>query len=231
MNMHSNGVPERTSKKHRTVNKPALGLEDYFIKRIPVWKRFMDIVGSMICLVGFLPIFVITAIVIKLTSKGPIIFEQTRSGLGGKSFACYKFRSMVVDAESKKKEIMQFNERKGPVFKMKNDPRITWIGKYIRSWSIDEFPQFYNVLKGDMSLVGPRPPTVDEVPNYYRWQQRRLEIKPGITCLWQVYSRADSSFEDWVRLDIEYQRKYSFFLDLKILILTIPAVLSRKGAH
>jgi lipopolysaccharide/colanic/teichoic acid biosynthesis glycosyltransferase len=137
---------------------------------------------------------------------------------------------MVVDAERHKRELARFNERTGPVFKMTNDPRVTPIGKFIRKWSLDELPQFFNVLKGDMSLVGPRPPTLDEVEEYEIWQGRRLEVKPGITCLWQVTARQDRDFERWVRLDIEYERRQSFLFDLKILFMTPFAVISRKGA-
>ena len=158
-------------------------------------------------------------------------FYNVSIGIVGKHFTFYKFRSMVVDAEYKKKHLLESNERKGPVFKMANDPRLTSVGKFIRRWSIDELPQFFNVLIGDMSLVGPRPPTLDEVPEYDNWHNRRLEIKPGITCIWQVYARHSKCFDNWVRMDIEYARKQSLLFDLKILFITIPAIVAGKGAH
>jgi len=222
---------QTTGMPNQAFSKPVNGLEQIFIRRIPFYKRVMDIVGAVVGLTVFSPLMLAVTIAIKLTSKGPVIFKQKRAGLGGKPFTFYKFRSMVLDAEDKKKQLMKFNFRTGPVFKMNKDPRITTVGKFIRKWSFDELPQFYNVLKGDMSLVGPRPPTLDEVPQYDNWQNRRLEVKPGITCLWQISARHKSSFEDWVRLDIEYVRNQSLLLDFKILILTLPAVLSRKGAH
>ena len=209
----------------------ANSLEQLFLRKTPVWKRVMDIIGAPIAIVFLLPVIIYIAIAIKLTSKGPVVFKQQRAGLGGQPFTIYKFRSMVIDAESKKSEIMRFNERTGPVFKMKNDPRITHIGRFLRKWSLDELPQLFNVLFGDMSLVGPRPPTIDEIQKYDTWHKKRLEVKPGITCLWQIAARHEKCFEKWVRLDIEYAQKQSFLLDLKILLKTIPAVLSQRGAH
>ena len=222
---------QTTEIPSRAFNRPVQELEQIFVRRIPTCKRGMDIVGAIVGLVLFAPVILAVVIAIKLTSKGPIIFKQKRAGLGGKPFIFYKFRSMFLDAEDRKKELMKFNERTGPVFKMTEDPRVTPVGKFIRKWSLDELPQFYNVLKGDMSLVGPRPPTLDEVPQYDNWQNRRLEVKPGITCIWQISARHKSSFEEWVRLDIKYVQRQSFLLDLKILFLTLPAMLSRKGAR
>ncbi len=206
-------------------------VKDFFTKKTPVWKRVIDIVGSAVLIILFSPIMFATAVAIKLTSKGPVIFKQQRAGVGGAPFTFYKFRSMVTDAEEKKKELLKHNLRTGPVFKMENDPRVILVGRIIRKWSLDELPQFFNVLKGDMSLVGPRPPTMDEVPEYINWHNRRLEIKPGITCIWQICARHNKCFENWVRLDIEYARSQSFLLDLKILLLTLPAVISQKGAQ
>lgn len=201
-----------------------------FFKKTPIWKCVMDIVGAAVGIVISAPIILAVAIAIKLTTKGPVFFTQQRSSLGGKPFTFYKFRSMYIDAENGKSKLMKYNHRTGPVFKMKDDPRITRVGKFIRKWSLDELPQLYNVILGDMSLVGPRPPTLDEVPQYDRWHNRRLDIKPGITCLWQVYARDNKCFAEWVRLDIEYVRRCSLLLDIKILLKTVPAVLSRKGA-
>jgi len=206
-------------------------IKNLFIREAPLWKRIVDIVGSVFLIILFSPIMIAVVVAIKLTSKGPAIFKQQRAGLGGTSFTCYKFRSMVIGAEEKKNGLMKHNLRTGPVFKMENDPRVTRLGRIIRKLSLDETPQFFNVLKGDMSLVGPRPPTLDEVPKYMGWHNRRLDIKPGITCIWQVYSRHNKCFEGWVRQDIEYVRNQSFLLDLKILLLTLPAVISRRGAQ
>ncbi len=217
-NLSGNGIQESQNEN------------DPFLKRLPAWKRVFDIVGSVICIFFFLPIMISIVIAIKISSKGPVVFKQQRSGLGHKPFGFYKFRSMCLDAECRKKELMEFNEREGPVFKMANDPRVTPVGKFIRKWSLDELPQLFNVLKGDMSLVGPRPPTLDEIPKYDIWQNRRLDITPGITCIWQIYARHDKCFKKWTRMDIEYARNQSFFLDMKILVKTIPAVFSCNGA-
>jgi lipopolysaccharide/colanic/teichoic acid biosynthesis glycosyltransferase len=201
-----------------------------FFEKMPFWKRLGDVVLSTAALIVLSPLLLLISIAVKCTSKGPILFKQKRAGLGGVPFTFLKFRTMQIDAEKKKAELLQFNKRTGPVFKMENDPRITMLGKFLRKWSLDELPQFVNVLKGEMSLVGPRPPTLDEVEKYNNWHNYRLEMKPGITCIWQVYARHDKSFENWVRLDIKYRKEHSFLLDLKLLFMTIPAVLSRKGA-
>lgn len=209
---------------------PIERLEKILIKRNPILKRYLDIIGSLIAMVVFFPVMLIIVLLIKLESKGPVFYKQKRAGIGGRTFNFYKFRSMVVDAEKHKERLWKLNERKGPVFKIANDPRVTKVGRFIRRWSLDELPQLYNVLIGDLSLVGPRPPTICETPNYNNWHNMRLEITPGITCIWQVYARHDKCFDKWVRLDIEYIRKYSLFLDLKILFKTIPAIISGKGA-
>jgi len=208
----------------------ALQLQSIFYDDISIWKRLSDIILSASALIVLGPLLIATAIAVKLSSKGPIFFKQNRAGLGGKPFTILKFRTMYLDAEEKKRELLQFNERTGPVFKMENDPRITRLGVHLRRWSLDEFPQLFNVLVGDMSLVGPRPPSMDEVAKYENWHKYRLEMKPGITCIWQVYARHEKCFENWVRLDIKYRREQSFLLDMKLLFMTIPAVLSRKGA-
>lgn len=220
-----------TGMPNQVFTKPVNGLEQIFVRGIPSWKRGMDIIGAIVGLIIFSPVMLAVAVAIKLTSKGPVIFKQKRAGLGGKTFTFYKFRSMVIDAEDKKKQLMKFNWRTGPVFKVTNDPRITTVGKFIRKSSLDELPQFYNVLRGDMSLVGPRPLPIKENGECELWHKARLEVKPGITCLWQISARHESDFDIWARLDIEYVRKQSLLLDLKILLLTLPAVISRKGAH
>lgn len=201
-----------------------------FASDLPVWKRAMDIILSLVCLAAFAPLMAVIAVAVRFTSPGPVLFSQQRAGLHGRPFTCYKFRSMYDGAEDRKRELLAFNERTGPVFKMTGDPRVTPAGRFLRKWSLDELPQLYNVLLGDMCMVGPRPPTLDEVREYCSWQRSRLDVRPGITCLWQVYSRAESSFEEWVRLDLKYIRERSFLLDLKLICLTLPAVLSRKGA-
>lgn len=194
-------------------------------------KRLFDIVVSLIALILLSPFFGITAIIIKLSSKGPVFFRQQRCSLYGRRFTLYKFRTMIQDAETKLNDLTGYNEMDGPVFKMKDDPRITKAGKYLRKFSIDELPQFWNVLTGDMSLVGPRPPLPSEVEKYKPWQRRRLSMRPGITCLWQAYGRSNiKDFNEWMKLDLEYIDNWSLFLDYKILFKTIPVVLFGIGA-
>jgi lipopolysaccharide/colanic/teichoic acid biosynthesis glycosyltransferase len=171
------------------------------------------------------------AILIKLTSHGPVLFRQKRCGHNGRQFVMYKFRSMIDNAEQRRLELEPLNEMDGPVFKSSRDPRITIIGKIIRRFSIDELPQVFNVLRGDMSLVGPRPPLPEEVARYERWQRRRLSMKPGMTCLWQISGRNEVSFEDWMKLDLTYIDNWSLLLDLKILLKTVPVVLLGRGAR
>jgi exopolysaccharide biosynthesis polyprenyl glycosylphosphotransferase len=193
-------------------------------------KRVMDVLVGGVFLVLGLPLFVIVAILIKLTSKGPVLYKQIRCGLNGRRFTFVKFRSMVEGADEMRKKIEHLNEAMGPVFKIASDPRVTPFGRFLRRTSIDELPQLINVLKGEMSLVGPRPPLPEEVQWYKSWQRRRLSMKPGITCLWQVSGRSDLSFNDWIDLDLRYIDNWSPWLDLKILFKTIPAVLLRRGA-
>lgn len=193
-------------------------------------KRSLDVSISATLLVVCLPLFVAISVLIKLRSPGPIFFRQTRIGLHGRRFDLIKFRTMVPDAEERKGAIAHLNEMDGPVFKMKNDPRVTPFGRALRRLSLDELPQFWNVLRGEMSLVGPRPPTPDEITQYERWQTRRLSMRPGLTCLWQVSGRNQIDFERWMKLDLEYIDSWSQLLDLKILLRTIPAVLHGRGA-
>ena len=193
-------------------------------------KRVLDIaVAALLLLIG-MPIAGLIALLIKLVYGGNVLFRQTRCGLNGRFFTLYKFRTMVEDAEERRRELMHLNEMKGPVFKLRSDPRVTPLGRLLRRFSLDEIPQFWNVLRGDMSLVGPRPPIPEEVAQYQRWQRRRLAMKPGLTCLWQVSGRNNLDFERWMQLDLEYIDSWSPMLDLKILLKTIPAVLSGKGA-
>ena len=196
-----------------------------------VLKRMMDLFGAAAALVALVPVFVLTAIAIKLEDGGPVLFAQQRCGHFGRTFPMYKFRSMVVDAEAKKAALQQQNEMSGPVFKMTRDPRVTRVGAFIRKTSIDELPQFWNVFRGEMSLVGPRPPIPSEVARYERWQMRRLSMKPGLTCIWQVSGRNHVDFETWMKLDLEYIDNWSLFLDVKLLARTVPAVLLGSGAR
>jgi len=196
-----------------------------------ICKRLFDIVISCLGLIILFPFFIIVAAAVKLNSKGPIMFVQNRTGKDGKEFRFYKFRSMVHEAENLKDKVRSLSEVEGPIFKIKKDPRITKLGRFLRKSSIDELPQLFNVLKGDMSLVGPRPPLPDEVTQYTPHQFQRLSVPPGITCLWQVSGRSEVSFYEWIELDIYYIEHRSFLLDLKILIRTIPVVLSGEGAY
>jgi exopolysaccharide biosynthesis polyprenyl glycosylphosphotransferase len=193
-------------------------------------KRFFDIVMSSAALVVLSPLLLAVAAVIKLTSRGPVLFHQERTGLYGRPFRMLKFRSMVMDAEKRKAELLSKNEQSGPVFKMKNDPRITAVGRFIRKYSIDELPQLVNVLRGDMSVVGPRPPIPSEVARYEAWQRRRLSVRPGLTCVWQVSGRNQVSFEQWMLLDMQYIDHWSLAHDLQLILKTAPVVLTGRGA-
>ena len=195
-------------------------------------KRLFDILGGIIGMVFTAIIFIFLAPAIKLDSPGPVIFSQTRVGRNGKRFKFYKFRSMYIDAEERKKDLMKQNQVNGLMFKMDDDPRITKVGKFIRKTSLDEFPQFWNVLKGDMSLVGTRPPTEDEFQHYNEYYRKRLSIKPGITGLWQVSGRSDiKDFDEVVKLDIKYIDNWSITEDFRILLKTIAVVFKHKGAE
>jgi exopolysaccharide biosynthesis polyprenyl glycosylphosphotransferase len=198
-----------------------------------VFKQLMDSVGSFVALAAFSWLFALIALLIKITSPGPVLFRQQRSGINGRSFTIYKFRTMVTNAEQLKHELAAMNEMRGPVFKVSNDPRVTRIGKFLRKYSLDELPQLYNVLRGEMSLVGPRPLPVDEVKRFNDLaHRRRLSVKPGLTCLWQVSGRNNvCDFKDWVRLDLEYIDNWSLWLDIKILARTLPVVLAGTGAR
>jgi exopolysaccharide biosynthesis polyprenyl glycosylphosphotransferase len=194
-------------------------------------KRIFDIVISGASLVILLPVYAAVALAVKATSHGPVLFRQERVSVNGRKFKLLKFRTMVADAEAKLDELRDKNEMSGPVFKIENDPRITKIGRFLRKFSLDELPQFWNVLNGDMSIVGPRPPLPSEVNEYDPWQRRRLSMRPGLTCIWQVSGRNRiTDFDEWAKLDLEYIDNWSIWLDTAIFVKTIPVVLLAKGA-
>jgi exopolysaccharide biosynthesis polyprenyl glycosylphosphotransferase len=195
-----------------------------------MFKRLLDVSVALILLTVLSPLLLLVAIIIKVTSPGPVLFVQERMGMNRRRIKLYKFRSMTIDADRRRHEVAHLNEMDGPVFKIRNDPRVTPFGRFMRKTSIDELPQLYNVLTGSMSLVGPRPPLPSEVAQYDWVFQRRLSIKPGITCLWQISGRNEVSFREWMELDRQYVTNWSFWLDLKILCRTIPVVLARRGA-
>ncbi|HEY8713035.1 MAG TPA: sugar transferase [Thermoanaerobaculia bacterium] len=194
------------------------------------FKRALDVAVSMLILTLTAPVLLIAALAIRMTSPGSIVFKQERIGLNGRIFTLYKFRTMIEDAHERRGEVTHLNEMTGPVFKAKDDPRVTAVGRWLRKFSLDEIPQLWNVLKGDMSLVGPRPPIPEEVASYHRWHRRRLSMKPGLTCLWQISGRNQVDFDRWMQMDLQYIDNWSPSLDLKILLRTIPAVLSGRGA-
>lgn len=200
----------------------------------PIWafvKRAMDLTGAMVGLVLASPIMLVTAIAVKRCDGGPVIFAQERVGKNGVHFKMYKFRSMYMDAEERLAGLQKYNQVDGPAFKMENDPRVTPVGSFIRKTSIDELPQLWNVLKGEMSIVGPRPPIPREVAQYTDWDWGRLAVKPGLTCYWQVSGRSDVGFEDWMRLDLKYVEEQGFLTDMKILFKTVGVVLRGDGAY
>lgn len=204
-----------------------LGTEEVFIedqisrgKGYYFLKRTIDIICSLLGLIALSPVFLITSICIKLESKGPIIFSQTRVGFNGEKFNMYKFRSMVINAEELKRKLKEKNEMNGPMFKIKNDPRITKVGKFIRKTSLDELPQLVNVLRGQMSLVGPRPSLECEVIQFEDWMKKRLYVKPGLTCYWQVSGRNDIGFNEWMKLDVKYVEERNTLIDIKLIFKT-----------
>jgi len=207
------------------------GVEVLLVNRLPWWKRAIDMSGAGVGLFMLAPVMLAISLAIKATSKGPVFFRQRRAGLGGQPFYIYKFRTMVVDAEAQKAALRKYSEQDGPAFKMAHDPRITRIGKILRETSLDELPQLWNVLRGDMSLVGPRPLPMDESAACDRWQRRRLDVTPGLTCIWQVKGRSRVTFAEWMRMDVNYIRRRTIWHDVKILAETIPAVLLRRGAR
>lgn len=209
----------------------AKSLEALLARPVPLWKRSIDIAGAAMGLAALSPVLLCIAAAIRLDSTGPVVFRQRRAGLGGKPFHIYKFRTMCNDAEKKKAALRALSEQDGPAFKLKNDPRITRVGGFLRATSLDELPQLWNVIRGEMSLVGPRPLPVDEQNGCSQWQRHRLDVTPGLTCIWQITGRSEVSFADWVRMDVNYIHRRTLWNDIKILFQTIPAVLLRKGAR
>ena len=201
------------------------------LKVYEICKRTIDIIGAGLGLILLSPIIAVVACAVKVTSKGPIFFSQKRVGKNGELFEMYKFRSMVVNAEELKENLEDQNEMSGPMFKIKDDPRVTKVGKFIRKTSIDELPQLWNVLKGDMSLVGPRPSLPKEVEQFDNWMFKRLSVRPGLTCYWQVSGRNNIDFEDWMKLDIKYVEERNLWIDIKLIFKTVFVLFGDKNAH
>ncbi len=209
-------------------------LSDYNIRQSRLYlitKRALDLIVASLIVLMVLPLVPVIVLLIKMDSKGPVLFRQKRVGKNGKVFELFKFRSMVDGAEKALDSLRPLSNREGPIFKIEEDPRITRVGRFLRRSSLDELPQIINVLKGDMTIVGPRPNLPSEVAQYLPWQRTRLLVRPGITCFWQVTGRSHIGFQEWMRLDLEYIRKRSIKTDLKIIFKTFPAVIARKGAY
>lgn len=217
----------REAGRHR----PVEALEVLFVQRLPVWKRAIDLFGAGLGLIAISPILALVALAIKLTSRGPILFSQLRDGLGGRPFRIYKFRTMCVDAEARKAALRVQSEQDGPAFKMKHDPRITPIGRFLRKSCLDELPQLWNVLVGDMTLVGPRPLVIEESRQIDGWKRRRLEVTPGLTCIWQVHGKSKVPFTEWMRMDIRYMKARSVARDMKLVFETLVSVLLHRASH
>ncbi len=207
---------------------------DKYLKKKRIYfalKRGTDIVLSLLALIILLPFFFIIAVAIKLDSRGKVIFSQPRTGKNGKTFVMYKFRSMYYGAEKKQKDLLHQNEMDGPVFKISNDPRITRVGRFIRSYSLDELPQLINILRGDMSIVGPRPLAVYETMKFTQEENKRHLVKPGLTCYWQTRGRSQLTFQELIYLDLKYITKMNLLIDLKLILLTLKTVVMKKGAY
>jgi lipopolysaccharide/colanic/teichoic acid biosynthesis glycosyltransferase len=206
-----------------------------YIGAVPLYKRYgkrvLDLTLGSVAFAAAVPVMALAAAAIKLDSRGPIFHRAVRVGRGGRKFTFLKLRSMRVGAEELRGLLLHLNQAEGPAFKLHDDPRVTRVGRWLRKLSLDELPQLYHVLQGHMSLVGPRPPFPEEVERYEPWMLRRLSVTPGLTCLWQIRGRSDLSFEEWMRLDLEYVDRQSFRLDVAILARTLPAVLSARGAY
>lgn len=225
---------EKTILHIRKLNPDRYHMREVYQKKSPVYlriKRGMDVLLSIVALVVLAPVFLVTAIAIKLEDGGPVLFKQYRAGKDMKPFEIYKFRSMYVDADARLSVMMKDNEQTGHAFKIRNDPRITRVGRFIRKYSIDELPQLINIIKGDMSIVGPRPILTFQMEECNSHEQQRLVVQPGLTCYWQIGGRANIKWKEWVEMDLDYIEDMSLWTDLKIIVKTIPAVFDREGAY
>lgn len=229
--MKASDHPSRSAQKDLRERSPSLPPIPIRVIHYRKRKRGLDTLGSLMLIGLFSPLLIGIALAVKLTSPGPVFYVSTRVGRGGRFFGFLKFRSMYVDADKRLNELREANEKDGPIFKMKNDPRITPIGRFLRKYSLDELPQLFNVFKGDMSLVGPRPPIPHEVEQYDEYCRERLSVRPGLTCYWQIMGRSNLSFQEWMELDHKYLREMSLWTDLKILLKTPMAVLKGDGAY
>lgn len=203
-------------------------VEQLFECRMPAWKRAIDLLGASLGLVLMAPLFLLVALAIKLTSRGPVFYMQEREGLGGRRFRIMKFRTMRMDADRFQASLRRYSEQDGPAFKMSRDPRTTWIGRWLRRTSLDELPQLWNVLRGEMSLVGPRPLPTSESLQCTPWQRQRLRVTPGLTCIWQSCGQKTVSFDDWMRMDLQYVRRRSLGFDLRLLLMTAPSIVLNR---
>jgi lipopolysaccharide/colanic/teichoic acid biosynthesis glycosyltransferase len=215
--------------KSRICMRDAGEVAALLVRPLPWWKRAVDLAAGSAALVLAAPLMAGIAVAIKLTDTGPVLFQQKRAGLGGRPFNIYKFRTMIVDADVKQAELRSISEQDGPAFKIKHDPRITRIGRLLRETSLDELPQLWNIVKGDMSIVGPRPLPVDESERCDIWHRRRLDVTPGLTCTWQVKGRSMVTFAEWIRMDRSYIRARSLWQDIKLMVMTVPSILKRRG--
>jgi lipopolysaccharide/colanic/teichoic acid biosynthesis glycosyltransferase len=206
-----------------------VAIDALMVEATPVLKRTIDVIGAIVGLAAAAPFILVFAAAIKLSSRRTVIYSQEREGLGGRRFRIYKFRTMRPDAEQQQSELRDYSEQDGPAFKMRDDPRTTWIGCWLRSTSLDELPQFWNVLRGEMSLVGPRPLPVRESLQCLSWQRQRLLVAPGLTCIWQVRGRSTVPFTEWMRMDVEYIRRKSLLFDLRLLLSTVPSIVLQRG--
>lgn len=225
---------EKTMPRTEKLNADRYHMQEAYRKKSPVYlriKRGADVLLSAVALICLSPVFLMAAIAIKIEDKGPVFFSQMRAGKDMKPFKIYKFRSMQMDADEKLSEMLKDNEQTGHAFKIKDDPRITKVGKFIRKFSIDELPQLLNIIKGDMSIVGPRPILLFQMEECNAYERQRLVVQPGLTCYWQIGGRASIKWEDWVELDLDYIENMSLWTDIKIILRTIPAVFDRKGAY
>ncbi|MEO8493996.1 MAG: sugar transferase, partial [Planctomycetota bacterium] len=224
-------IPASHGDSHDRAPAAIQPADDLLVEPLPLWKRAMDVVGASFGLLAAAPVMLAAAIAIRLDSPGRVVFTQVRAGLGGRPFKIYKFRTMTVGADDLKHALRANSEQDGPAFKIKNDPRITRVGRYLRRTCIDELPQFWNVLKGDMSLVGPRPLPCDESAECKNWQRTRLTVTPGLTCIWQVSGGMRIPFVEWMRMDIRYIRSRRLLHDLKLMWATLIAVLFHRASH